>query len=109
MKVQDLFEAPGLNPKQQEQLSKLIKFGWKLHGQYAISDEEDGVAAVLLAKENNAVLYPDGSVDRSTAQKGGRVKWRKGWYDARREAMTAARNEKYERAVRALLMYVKGL
>ncbi len=61
--------------------AKLKTMGWRVTGQTAQHNMVQGNAFVYTAQGSVLVLYPDGTFDRSTAQRTGAVNWRTGWVD----------------------------
>ena len=101
-----------INDVQQAQVEKFEAFKWKRSAQYAVCKGVEGIAVVMNYPGSVAVIYPDGTYDRTTGQGNGKCTWRTGWYDPvqrnQAEADRAAAARKLKAALPSLLNSIVG-
>lgn len=85
-------------------LTKARKYGWLRSLSNVVNPEFPGqVAVVLTLQGTTAIVYPDGEMDRQSAQKDGRLYYRPGWSDPVAVAAAKAAAKRKEELVLAKL------
>jgi hypothetical protein len=88
-------------PAQLAVLTKARQFGWSRSLSNVVNPAHPGqVAVVLTLQGTTAIVYPDGTMDRQSAQKDGRLYYRTGWTDP--VAIATAKEVADRRAEKAL-------
>ena len=98
---QKLRTTQGLPANQLISVKKAQAFGWVVSQAVVTNQSHLGEVAVVLTMQGTVgVVYPDGVMDRQTAQKSGGLIYRSGWSDA--AEIAAAKELADRRADRAL-------